>query len=292
MTSSPVAARLSAQGPASEPLGLLAGGGGLPAALARAARRSGKKVLAAGFPDLTEASLAEHVDTLSWHALGAISELMAEWRGAGVRDAMMAGKVPKTLLIRDAGSLSLDATAREAISKLADRRDDSILLAVVELLEANGITLRPQAELVPELLAAEGVLGQRKPTPAQSADIAFAWPIAKAISGLDIGQSVVVSGRAVLAIEAIEGTDAAIRRGAELGGAGVCVVKVAKPDQDPRFDLPAVGLETVRVLAQVGAGALAVEAGRTLLLDLAELTQLADQHGIALVGIPPEGPAD
>lgn len=291
MTSSPVAARLSVQGPASEPLGLLAGGGGLPAALARAARRSGKKVLAAGFPDLTEASLAEHVDTLSWHALGAISELMAEWRGAGVRDAMMAGKVPKTLLIRDAGSLSLDATAREAISKLADRRDDSILLAVVELLEANGITLRPQAELVPELLAAEGVLGQQKPTSAQSADIAFAWPIAKAISGLDIGQSVVVSGRAVLAIEAIEGTDAAIRRGAELGGAGACVVKVAKPDQDPRFDLPAVGLETVRVLAQVGAGVLAVEAGRTLLLDLAELTQLADRHGIALVGIPSEGPA-
>jgi DUF1009 family protein len=290
-----VAASSNAAGPSPggserEALGLLAGGGGLPAALARAARRRGQRVHAAGFPDLTDTGLADHVDRLSWHPLGAISELLAEWREAGIRSAMMAGKVPKTLLVRDGESLALDATAREAISKLVDRRDDSILLAVVGLLEANGITLRPQAELVPELLAGRGVLGQVEATPEQLSDIAFGWPVAKAISGLDIGQSVVVSGRAVLAIEAIEGTDEAIRRGAELGGPGACVVKVAKPDQDPRFDLPAIGLETLRVLVEVGAGALAVEAGRTLLLDLAELTELADRHGIALIGVPPEGP--
>jgi DUF1009 family protein len=278
------------RGSASRPLGLLAGGGGLPAALARAARRGGRRVLAAGFPDLTEPGLSDHVDALSWHRLGAIADLLSEWREAGVSDAMMAGKVPKTLLVRDGESLALDATAREAISKLADRRDDSILGAVAGLLEANGITLRPQAELVPELLAREGVLGKVQPTAEQRADIAFAWPIAKATSGLDIGQSVVVLGGAVLAIEAIEGTDAAIRRGAELGGPGVCVVKVAKPHQDLRFDLPAVGLETLRVLAAAGARSLAVEAGRSLLLDEARLTQLADEHGIALLGIPAEGP--
>ena len=290
MSSPAGAAGLTVQGAASRPLGLLAGGGGLPGAVARAARRQGKRVLAAGFPDLTEPGLEADVDSLSWHPLGAVSSLLSEWREAGVRDAVMAGKVPKTLLVRDAHRLSLDDVARDAIEALADRRDDSILLAVVRLLETHGITLRAQAELVPELLVEEGVLGAVSPTAAQRADVGFGWPIAKAISGLDLGQSVVVRGRAVVAVEAIEGTDATIVRGAELGGPGCSVVKVAKPEQDPRFDLPAVGLETLRVLAEGRAGLLAVEAGRTLLLDRQEALRFADRHGIALVGIAPDGP--
>jgi len=291
MPGSPAAVDSPAQNPDEAPIGLLAGSGALPAALARAARRSGVRVIAAGFRDLTDATLADEVDALSWHSLGAVSELLSEWRAAGVHRALMAGKVPKTLLIRDAEQLHLDALARDTLSRLSDRRDDSILAAVAALLQTHGITLSAQAELIPELLAGSGVLGRIEPTASQRADIAFAWPIAKATSGLDIGQSVVVSGRAVLAVEAIEGTDAAIRRGGELGGAGICVVKVAKPDQDPRFDLPAVGLDTLRCLAEVGGQVLAVEAGRTLLLDLGELTEFADRHGIALVGVPESGPA-
>jgi len=276
--------------PPQSPLGLICGGGGLPAALARAARERGLKVVAAGFPGLTDPALERDVDALSWHALGAVSELLEKWHSAGVREAVMAGKVSKTLLVRDADKLELDALAQEVIAGLGDRRDDSILKAVAGVLEAQGISLLGQAELVPELLAGEGVLGDVEPSPAQWADIAFGWPIAKAQSGLDIGQSVVVCGRAVLAVEAIEGTDAAIRRAGELGGAGACVVKVAKPSQDPRFDLPTVGPGTIKSLRAAGAGVLAVEAGRTFLLDRAALLAAADQGQIAVVGIAPSGP--
>lgn len=276
--------------PIEGPLGLISGGGGLPEALARAARRRGIEVLAAAFPGLTDPSLEQHVDRISWHALGAVSDLLEHWRLAGVRHAVMAGKVPKTLLVRDQASLGLDAVARQLLSGLDDRRDDSILRAVAAALDAAGISLREQAELVPELLAGEGRLGRVEASVEQRADIAFGWPIAKAISALDVGQSVIVSGGAVLAVEAIEGTDAAIRRAAELGGKGACLVKVAKLRQDPRFDLPAVGPATIESLARAGAGVLAVEARRTLLLDRPQLIRSADERGIALVGVPPEGP--
>ena len=278
---------ISARGP----LGLIAGAGGLPAALARAAKRRGLEVVAAGFPGLTDPALEEHVDVLSGYALGAVAELLEQWRSSGVRDAVMAGKVPKTLLVRDAARLGLDALARDVVTALPDRRDDSILCAIANVLEREGIALRPQAELVPELLAGPGPLGCVEATAAQWADIAFGWPIAKAVSGLDIGQSVVVLRGAVLAIEAIEGTDAAIRRAAALAGGGVCVLKVSKPDQDPRFDLPAIGLGTLEVLIETRAGVLAFEADRTLLLDRSAVVAAADAHGIALVGVSSAGPS-
>jgi DUF1009 family protein len=176
------------------------------------------------------------------------------------------------------------------MKSLVDRKDDSILGSVAGVIEEEGFPLLGQADLAPELWAPEGPIGRIAPSREQRRDIAFGWPIAKAIGKLDIGQTVVVRSGAVLALEAIEGTDAAIRRGCELGEKGACVVKVAKPRQDPRFDVPTIGPDTMSTLIECGAGALAVEAGRTVILDRESVARSADEHGISIVGIDDEKP--
>jgi DUF1009 family protein len=267
------------------PVGLIAGLGRFPLELASAARRRGHRIAAVGFAGLADPGLGARVDVWETLPLGQIARLLEVLRREGVRQVVLAGKVPKRVLFEAGGRLEPDARAVALLRELRDRKDDSILLAVAELLEAEGFELLAQAELAPELLAPEGVLGAVAPTAAQRADVVFAWPIAKALGALDVGQTVVVEGRAVLALEAIEGTDEAIRRGCALGRGGACVVKVAKPGQDPRFDVPAVGLDTLRALRQGGAGLLAVEAGATLLLERAALVAEADGAGIALLGV-------
>jgi len=266
-------------------LGLIAGRGRLPVFVARAARRRGLGVAAVAFHGDTDPALAQDVDRITWLHLGQLDALLGALHEAGARDVVMAGKILKTNLYGDLASLRPDARAIALIAGLPDRNDDAILGAIADALAAEGLILRPQAELVPDLLAGEGVLGGRAPTEAQQADVAFGWRIAKALGAVDVGQTVVVRERAVMALEAIEGTDAAIRRGAALGGRGVTVVKVAKPRQDPRFDLPAIGPETLVVLAECKAAALAVDAGRTLVMERARVVALADASGIALLGL-------
>jgi DUF1009 family protein len=272
-------------------LGLIAGRGRLPLDIARAARRGGLGVAAVAFHGETDPELAAEVERITWLHLGELERLIAALHAADVRNVVMAGKILKTNLYGDLASLKPDARAIALIAGLRDRSDDAILGAIADALASEGLLLRPQAELVPELRAEAGVLGSIAPTEDQRRDAAFGWRIAKALGQVDVGQTVVVRDRAVMALEAIEGTDAAIRRGAALGGPGVTVVKVAKPGQDPRFDLPAIGPDTLEVLAQVGAAALAVEADRTLVVDRARVVALADAHGIALIGIGAEGGA-
>jgi UDP-2,3-diacylglucosamine hydrolase len=274
-------------------IGLIAGLGLLPFELAEAARRHGHRIAAVGLEGFAAPELAARVERFEMLPLGQLERLFGFLRGQGVKQVVLAGKVPKAVLFGMGGRLQLDARATALLASLPDRRDDSILLAVAAALEAEGFELLAQADLAPELLAGEGRLNAVEATASQLADLAFAWPIAKALGALDIGQTVVAKGRAVMALEAIEGTDAAIRRGCELAGGGVCVVKVAKPGQDPRFDVPVVGLETVRALAVGGGGCLAVEAGSTLLLEREALLREADAAGIALLGVdgvrPPGG---
>jgi len=221
-----------------------------------------------------------------WLHLGQIDRAVGSLRDAGVEEAVMAGKVPKLGLIGGGSKLELDAQATRLIESLADHRDDSILRLAADFLESHGIRLLGQAELVPGLLPGAGPLGRTALSEASARDLEFGWPIAKAIAGLDIGQTVVVRDRAVLAVEAVEGTDAAIERAGQLAP-GSCVIKVAKPAQDPRFDLPAIGLQTLKTLRAARASALVFEAGATLVLDRDELVALADASGIALLGVGP-----
>lgn len=272
-------------------VGLIAGLGRFPLELARGARRRGHRVAAVALHGLSDPVLEAEVDTLTWLYLGELERMFAFFRETGVEEVVMAGKVPKTSLWKDPSAFRPDARAISLMKGLADRKDDSIVGAIADLIEEEGFGVLGQVDLAPELWAPAGPIGKVAPTEEQRRDIAFGWPIAKAIGSLDIGQTVVVRGRAVLALEAIEGTDAAIRRGCALGEKGACVVKVSKPKQDPRFDVPAIGLDTLTTLVEAGAGVLAVEAGRTVVLDREALAQGADEHGISIVGVDEQPPA-
>ena len=273
-----------------EPVGLIAGAGDFPVEIARAARLSGLRVVTVAIRDLADPVLEDVATDCHWLYLGELGSLLRLFRESGVRRCVMAGKVPKTFLYDRGRELRPDERALELLRDLADRSDDSILIALADLLESEGFLLEQQASFTPELLAPEGALGTLLPRPEHWEEIRFGWPIARALGRLDVGQSVVVRKRAVMALEAIEGTDEAIRRGGALGGPGVCVVKVAKPSQDLRFDMPAIGLTTIETLVEVKAAVLAVEAGATLVLGQREVVEAADQAGIPVVGVPGSGP--
>ena len=269
---------------AHEALGLIAGQGEFPLTVARSARRRGQKLVCVALRELADPAIEQVVDDVTWIHLGEASTGIAALRQAGVGEAVMAGKVPKHVLYGDPGALRLDGSAARVIDALHDRRDDTIMLAIADFLARAGIRLLPQWSLSPELLAGSGPLGKLEPSPAQRADIAFGFPIAKRIGELDIGQTVVVKERAVLAVEAIEGTDLAIRRAGQIA-AGGCVVKVAKPAQDPRFDVPAIGPVTVESLLAAKADVLAFEADATIVLERDEVVARADASGLVIVGV-------
>jgi DUF1009 family protein len=268
-------------------LGLIAGQGAFPLMVARSARERGQALLCVAFRDLTDPAIDGVLPDVRWIHLGEVLDGVRIFREGGVSEAVMAGKVPKDLLFGDVGALRLDGSAEALMGQLEDRRDDTILGKVADFLAVAGIRLLPQWALAPELLLPTGPLGALDLDPSQRADVAFGLPIAKRIGELDIGQTVVVKNRAVIAVEAIDGTDATIRRAGQIVS-GACVVKVEKPQQDPRFDVPAIGPATVRCLAEAGAGALAFEAGATVVLERSEVVRLADEHGIAVVGVDPD----
>jgi DUF1009 family protein len=265
------------------PLGLIAGRGVLPREVARSARRRGRAVVAVALHGQADPALADETSAITWLHPGEVEGVVRVLHAAGVREAVLAGKVPKPTL-DDAAALRPDADARALLRGLADHQDASILARVADYLGERGIRLLPQAELVPELLAVAGPYGRLRASEEQLADLAFAWPLAKAIAALGIGQTLAVRRRAVLAVEAIEGTDETILRAGRLA-AGACIVKVAAPGQDPRFDLPAIGAQTLAALAQAKASLLAFEAGATLVLERETLVAQAAAHGVALLGV-------
>lgn len=275
---------------APDTLGLIAGQGQLPFELARAAQTAGRRVTAIALRGFADAALESAVESCHWLAVGELDALLRTLAKEGAREAVLVGTVAKDVLFAGAEALRLDARAAALLAGLSDRGDDAILRAIAAVLEAEGIRVVGQGELAPELLAPRGPLGRVTPTAAQLDDVAFAWPLAKAVGQLDFGQTVVVRERTVLAVEAIEGTDAAIRRGGALGREGAVVVKVCKPTQDPRFDLPAIGPATLESLRAARASLLAVEAGRTLVVERERFTREADALGICVLGVA--DPAD
>ncbi len=267
-------------------LSLIAGAGRLPLLFARSARAAGRRVHAIALHALSDPALAAEVDACEWLHLGEFARMLAALEAAGAQQIALAGKVPKAFLWQQREAVKPDARALAFLGALKNRSDDSLLGAVADLLAGEGFALASQLEVAPALVAQRGRIAGREATPAELNDIAFAWPIARALGGLDVGQSVVVQSRAVLALEAIEGTDAAIARGLAFAERGkpACVVKVAKPNQDVRFDVPTIGPDTLRAIAAGGGSALAVEAGRTLVLDGEELAREAERAGIAVLG--------
>ena len=264
-------------------LGLIAGEGAFPVEIARAVRAAGQSVHAIAFPELTDPSLGDQVSSISWLPLGAIRSMLDALHEAGASDVVLAGKVAKTHLHRPGVPVAPDPEALALLASLGDRADGQLLSALADLLESEGFALRPQAEWVADL----GPIGRLSPTPAQQQDIALGTPIARTLAGLDVGQCVAVEAGTVLAVEAIDGTDATIERAGRLGaGAGV-LVKLARPVQDPRFDWPAVGPRTLDAMAAAGLRALAVEAGRTIVIGGAAFAAHADSQGIAVVGVDP-----
>ncbi len=284
--------------PRGDKVGILAGWGRFPLVVAQALRRQGRRTYCLGVTGHAEAGLAAACDRFAWVGLARLGAAVRFFRHHGVREITMAGKIHKTVLFRPYGWFRLLPdwfTIRTFIPHLITRRkdckDDSLLTTVCEAFAREGIHFGPATDHAPELLVRPGRLTRRRPTTWQEKDIHFGWRIAKQMGHLDVGQSVVVKDQAVLAVEAVEGTDACIRRGGELCRAGgFTVVKVAKPRQDMRFDVPTVGLQTLENLVGAGGRVLAIEAGRTILLDEPEVIDFADRHHLVIVALEEPSP--
>jgi len=265
-------------------LGLIAGMGTLPHAIASEARQKGYRVFAIGLEHLANRSLEQEVDDFESVSVGKLGKIISTLKKAGVEEAVLAGKVPKSILYKK--KIIPDLRAVKVLMSLRDQKDDTILLALTNELKSEGITLRNTTDFTGSLMASEGAMTKKKPSKDQLHDIEFGFPIAKQIGGLDIGQTIVVKNRAVMAVEAIEGTDEAILRGCALAGRDAVVIKVAKIGQDLRFDVPGVGLDTIRTMSDVGASLLAVEAGVTIIMEKERVIEEANRRGIAVYGVP------
>jgi len=267
-------------------IGIIAGNGDFPIEFARAAKQKGLMVVAAAHEGETLPELAQWCDAICWVKVGHLGKIIKFFKDQDVHDVLMAGGIKKTRLF--SGSLP-DLRGAALLARMLAKKDDSILRGVAEELESEGITVRESTLYLDNLLAPAGVLTRRNPSKNEWKDIAFGWQMAKEIGRLDIGQTVVVKDLAVLAVEAIEGTDEAIRRGGGLCREGAVVVKICKPQQDLRFDLPATGLRTVAIMQEVRASCLAIEAGKTIMIQKDELIARADAAGIAIVALDANG---
>ncbi|HZZ27469.1 MAG TPA: UDP-2,3-diacylglucosamine diphosphatase LpxI [Pirellulales bacterium] len=274
-------------------IGLIAGWGRYPIVVAETLRRAGCKVYCVALQDHADSSLAEICHQVQWTGVARIGHAIRFFKQHEVRHAVMAGKVFKLKLFQPNLWLKLLPdwwTIRvfwsHFIAAKKDRRDDTLLLAVVHAFEQDGIVIQPATDFAPELLVKDGQLTQLGPTRAQQADITFGWNLAKEMGRLDVGQSVVVKDRACLAVEAIEGTDECIRRaGALCPAGGFTVIKLAKPRQDMRFDVPTIGIGTLQTMASVGAKMLVVEAAKTILIDQAEFLDFANRQKLIVVAL-------
>jgi DUF1009 family protein len=266
----------------SEPLALIAGSTQMPCIVAEQARSQGRAVIAIAIEGVTEervAELADEAHWLSWGDVGGFLSLLNELAGRGVRAAVMAGKVEQQRIYQksDRGGL------KGLLSAVPVRHTDSLLEAIVRLMGGAGIELLPSTDFLQPYIARQGTLTRRGADDREHDDIRHGWRLAKHLGALDIGQSVVVKDRAVVAVEAMEGTDACLRRAGDLAGPGTVLVKVAKPNQDLRFDVPVVGAETIATMAAVGASALCIEADMTVVFDKDALCSAADAADIAVV---------
>ena len=266
-----------------EKLGILAGAGKLPVECARAAANLGYEVYALGLLPSSDPQIANFAKDYQFISVAQLEAILNYLKANQIQKVTMIGKVTKELLFN--GSVVPDARMLQLIMNLPDRNDDTIMLAFVRELAKAGIQTFDQTALIRKLMPRRGTITQREPTELERQDMEFGFRIAKELGRLDIGQTVVVKNCAVMALEAIEGTDACIERGGQLARGGAVVAKVSKPQQDNRFDVPTVGYRTIEQMAKVGATALAVEAGKTLLVEREQMISFADAKGISIVAM-------
>ena len=267
-------------------LGLIAGNGRFPFLVLDAARGAGHDVTVVAikeeaFTDLADAAARPPAAALHWVSVGQLGKCISLLKEAGVTQAVMAGQVKHTKLFAD---IIPDLTLAAVLMRLRARNTDALISGVAEVLRDRGIDLVDSTAFLLPFLARDGVLTMRAPTGEERDDLEFGYRIADSIAGMDIGQTIAVKSTAVVAVEAMEGTDEVIGRAGRLAGAGVRIIKVAKPNQDMRFDVPVIGVSTIEAMKAVGADLLSVDAGKTLMIDGGAILKTADEAGICIVG--------
>ncbi|MBI4358391.1 MAG: UDP-2,3-diacylglucosamine diphosphatase LpxI [Candidatus Omnitrophica bacterium] len=266
-----------------ETLGIITGNGKLPELILKEVKKSGYRVVLCAIQGETDPTISSLADKTEWIRLGQLGRVIKFFEAEGVREAIMAGKITKTNLFR--GDVRPDLEMIKAIGRVKNHSDDSLLGGIVDHLGSRGIQILDTTRLLSqETLPQKGVLTARKPSKREIEDIEFGWHLAKEMGRLDIGQTVVIKNKAVLAVEAVEGTDEAILRGGALGAGDVVVVKVSKPKQDMRFDVPTIGLGTLAAMIRARACALAFEAGKTIVLERRRFIEKANRHKITVLG--------
>jgi DUF1009 family protein len=263
-------------------IGLIAGSGQFPVIFAKNAQQKGYSVYTAAYRGEADETLCNYVDHIEWFHLGQVKRLIRYFHQNGISKTVMMGGIQKTRLFTD---VKPDIKAIALIAKMGNTHDDGILRAFAGVLEKEGIAVQSSTFLLPELLAPAGLWTRRKPSKAEQKDIELGWKIAKEIGRLDIGQCVIAGGGSILAVEAVDGTDATIKRGGRLGHGEAVVVKVCKPNQDTRFDIPAIGLQTIEIMESNGARVLALEAEKAVVFNRAELVEAANRYNIAVVAL-------
>ena len=263
-----------------ETLGIIAGNGAYPRELIIAARKAGvKKIVAAAFVDETDRSIEKNANVVEWLRVGQLGRLLKFFRDNQVHQAIMAGQIaPKNLF-----DLRPDVKALVVLAKLRQRNAESIFSAIADELKKVDVALLPATTFLEDQLDAKGLIAGSKLSRVEEDDVELAWSVAKEIARLDIGQTIIVKNGTVLAVEAFEGTNDAIKRGGALAREGAVMIKVAKPNQDTRFDVPVVGVETIKIAAEAKLRVIAVEAGQTLLLERDKVIDLAARSKISIV---------
>jgi DUF1009 family protein len=270
-------------------VGILCGGGLLPLRVAQSLRAGGARVVAICIEGEADPAVEELADEVHWTGLARLGGWISILKKAGSAELLMCGSVRKGRMFGRKAALLPDwRSVKLWYSSMATKGDHTILGAIVAEFEKEGIRVRTVPECCPDLMAPAGCLTRREPSRGEWADIRFAWPIVKQVAALQIGQCLVVKERAVVAVEGIDGTDATLERGGALAGKGAIAVKVAKDGHDDRFDIPSIGPDTVDMLQRTGIDLLAVEAGRTILLDSAEIADRGDRAGICVIAVDPE----
>jgi len=264
-------------------LGLIAGGGDFPLLFARRAKARGINLICIALKDETSPELEKLVDKIYWISFGEVRQAVDILKKENIKKAVMIGKITKARFFKDRPAVD---DGGNLILKLAkDKKDITLFKASAAYLRLHGVTIVSSLICLKENLAKKGCLTEREPTPGQWQDIRFGFRIAKRLAVLDVGQTIVVKDKTVLAVEAIEGTDAAIKRAGALGNGDVVVVKAARPNQDMRFDIPVIGVHTLNSLKEARASVLAIEKNKTLIIDKEELVKLANEAGISIVVI-------